>query len=198
MIIQFFLIYSIWPIKDIFEKWVLENQIISVYKLLFWEGCVEILLTLSIILLAELTSFEAIFFFKNMSNSFYAAFYNFFNAVLFFGFLLTSLGFAVTLLSINKSFTPIHRANIETVCPFIFILFMKLNSVESIENGVLIINIIGVLIISFFSLVYNDMVILYFCGMQMYTNKEILKRANDEIKEIELKSNECLILEQEY
>lgn len=84
---------------------------------------------------------------------------------------------------INTFFTPMHKAIAETVAPFIFILsyqtYQKIDAGQK-DIDVFLVNFFGLVVIIFFSFVYNDMIIIHLCGLETYTKTEILERGTIE------------------
>jgi len=83
----------------------------------------------------------------------------------------------------NKYYSPMSRALFEsTLDPFLFIYnFLTQNNNEAIKQLKWIyfsLVVFSLTVISFFSLVYNDFIILYCCGLEHNTYIEIDLRLN--------------------
>ena len=81
----------------------------------------------------------------------------------------------------NKYYSPMSRALFESTLDPLLFLYNTFNNKRKDEysNGFWIyfsIVVFCLFIISFFSLVYNDFIILYCCGLEYNTHKEINKR----------------------
>ena len=106
---------------------------------------------------------------------------------IFLTFFLLSLFFIVSgfsniykILTI-KLYTPVTRTLADSALDFLFFLYYSMIEKEikykQLNTRYFYISFILQIIIVFFNLVYNEFIVLYFCGLEKETHLEIMKRA---------------------
>ena len=170
---------------DITEKYLFDCDYINIFKMLQYEGIIGTILYLIFFSFNKTYHKQGSNLLKDMSE---------------FGWNFVSFLFLMILYIIisglrnvyrvttNKYYSPMSRALIEsTLDPFIF-LFNSLTIDQ--EKYFQFWSFFGIIIfcltvISFFSLVYNDFIILYCCNLEHDTYKEINFRLNSEVSNIQ-------------
>jgi len=157
---------------DTIEKYLFEFEYLNPYKILMLEGMIGCLLFL--ILFSFDSTYEDFNYFKDNENLISLIFL----LLLYFG--LSYFKNIYRVLTI-KYYSPMTRALAESIInPFYFIyVFIRIKQKRNnyLIKYYYIIIIIALFVISFFSLVYNDFIVLYCCGLEYNTHLEIHKRA---------------------
>ena len=160
---------------DTIEKYLFEFNHLSPYKVMMLEGFINLFLLLMLFLI-DGSSFRLG---QNISIDFG------FIVLLLLYFILSGLKNIYRVTTI-KLYSPMTRALTECVLdPFLslIVILKKYNIEEENFTVFLSINIICLFINTFFSLVYNDFIVLYCCGLEHETYLEITSRSsliNDE------------------
>jgi hypothetical protein len=161
------------------EKYLFEYDYMNPFVILIYEGAIGFFLSF-------LTLIQQIYF-----NDFSSAIKDL-EAGKVVGFVFMLIGYSILSggeylfrLMTTKIFSPMVTTLAEYVLnPLYFIYFyFGLNDFIQKKDGKLdvayfIINIIISLIISFFGCVYNEFIILFFCGLEVDTHDQVSKRAN--------------------
>jgi hypothetical protein len=161
------------------EKYLFEYDYMNPFVILIYEGAIGFFLSF-------LTLIQQIYF-----NDFSSAIKDL-EAGKVVGFVFMLIGYSILSggeylfrLMTTKTFSPMVTTLAEYVLnPLYFIYFyFGLNDFIHKKDGKLnvayfIINIIISLIISFFGCVYNEFIILFFCGLEVDTHDQVSKRAN--------------------
>jgi hypothetical protein len=166
------------------EKYLFEYDYMNPFVILIYEGAIGFFLSF-------LTLIQQIYF-----NDFSSAIKDL-EAGKVVGFVFMLIGYSILSggeylfrLMTTKIFSPMVTTLAEYVLnPLYFIYFyFGLNDFIQKKDGKLdvayfIINIIISLIISFFGCVYNEFIILFFCGLERNTHDQVSKRASSKIDE---------------
>ena len=179
VLVLFILCFLLRSFLDTTEKYLLEVDYACPYRILLWEGIMANIL-FSILFIFERDYVKEIksFITQEKTREFYIL-------LVLFSIYLVSHGFR-SLYQIHtvKYFSPMARALFELLLdPFIIIYnFWEKNKdiKDEIKNSIIyyIITVTSLLLMSFFSLVYNDFLVLYCCGLEKETYLEIKKRAS--------------------
>ena len=152
---------------DTIEKYLFEFDYLDPYKVLMLEGLIGCLLLPFLLFLDE--TYEDI---KNILENKHWELIIF----LFIYFFLSSFKNIYKVLTI-KFYSPMTRALAESIIdPFVFIYDSFKGKNKDVSMFYRIIILIFLLIASFLSLIYNDFIILYCCGLEYNTHLEIQKR----------------------
>ena len=173
---------------DVTEKYLFDYDYINIFKMLIHEGNIGTLLYLIYFLCHKTYQKQGRNLLKDMSEFDWSFISFIFLIILFIIFSGLRNAYRV---STNKYYSPMSRALIEsTLDPFVFLYNCLSNNNEKDIKfwayfGIII---FCLTIISFFSLVYNDFIILYCCGLERNTYREITRRlyldSNDIIQEL--------------
>jgi hypothetical protein len=161
-------------LSDIIEKYLLEYNYLIPYKLLRNRGIFELI-------------FLTIFFFFKETREEFSNLFSLEAKNIFLTFFLLSLFFIVSgfsniykILTI-KLYTPVTRTLADSALDFLFFLYYSMIEKEikykQLNTRYFYISFILQIIIVFFNLVYNEFIVLYFCGLEKETHLEIMKRA---------------------
>lgn len=180
------LLYSI---MELTEKWLMDIQYISVYKLIFIEGCFGLVLISIVIVIGSLMScgdwIRSIC--KNESHiiNFIDVIKNTFTEPVgiftMLGYSISSCGYNIFIDLINKKNGPTHRVVSDTLSSFVnsfVIILMKDKFKFPIHE------VFGYIFIIFGSLIFNEIIILFFCKLEVNTSNEIIERERAEISNI--------------
>ena len=170
---------------DTIEKYLFEFDYLNPYKVLMLEGLIGCLL-IPILLFFDTTYNDFDSFIYIINNGNITGKRNIENIILLIILLiiyliLTYFKNIYRVLTI-KTYSPMTRALTESIIdPFDFIcqIFIKNNNDRKIKCELLYYSFILILlfITSFLSLIYNDFIVLYCCGLEYNTHLEIHKRA---------------------
>jgi len=166
---------------DTIEKYLFEFDYLNPYKVLMLEGLIGCLL-IPILLFFDTTYNDFDSFIYIINNGNITGKRNIENIILLIilliiYFILTYFKNIYRVLTI-KTYSPMTRALTESIIdPFDFICQIVKNNNK--ENEILYYIFITILlfITSFLSLIYNDFIVLYCCGLEYNTHLEIHKRA---------------------
>ena len=157
---------------DTTEKYLFEFDYLNPYKVLMLEGLIGCLL-LPILFSLELTYKDIKDFYEGKK-----VYQLVLLIILALMHLCLSLFKNIYRVLTIKSYSPMTRALAESIIdPFDFIYLFIFKPSSNLNNYYYIIIIIALFIISFLSFVYNDFIVLYYCGLEYNTHLEIQKRA---------------------
>ena len=178
----------------VIEKYLMENKYITIFEILFYEGCTEFCINILL--------FGISFFFFRKDNSIYlfnievqnfsqlmTSFYE--NVFLCIVELLVHyiveaiivLSMMMTLFYLNPNYS--YVSEIGSIF-FIWIRELFKLKIENFMNTYWPLSIVGYFTILLGAFIYNEIIILYFCGLHRNTKKEIKKRAGNGDNEIDL------------
>ena len=163
---------------DVTEKYLLDINYIDILKILIYEGLIGVFFFIFYFWSNETYQYQGKDLLNDMSHfDFY--FISFIVLILLY-IIISGLRNAYRLTT-NKYYSPMSRALFESTLDPLLFLYNTLTSDGKDEYGkgfwiYFSIVVFCLFIISFFSLVYNDFIILYCCGLEYNTHKEINKR----------------------
>lgn len=178
--------YLFWACQEISEKYLMENQFISPFEILLFEGSFG--LVISIVLIAIFNNITCPRYFdfciegkpiEEILETLKIIGSNGGIIGLLVLFFFTSAGYNIFRLSINKIYTPTHKAIADILSAFIWECVWYILDTNKTE-WYIILNVIGYLIMIIGTLLYNEIIILYLWGFQSNTKKEILMRTSEE------------------
>ena len=155
----------------------MERKFVSPYEIGVYNGLINLILFIISAIIDH-------YFIK--ANNYVEYFYNFNSTevLVILGLMATQLGLYICCFLIDKSFTPCHIF-------IVFIFGQLVYYLKDIEHSFIVI-IICLIIILFFSLVFNEIIELNFCGLSRNTKRNINYRAESEIFESNLLKNQAL------
>ena len=151
----------------------MEKKFGSVYEILLTNGVITS--TLFIIFAIIDHNFFGIYNYEEYFNNFNGK-----EVLVIFGLMFTQFGIYLPLFIIDKNNSPCHI--------FIIFIFGQLAYYINLQENLVIV-IICLIIILFFSLIFNEIIEINFCGLSHNTKKNISKRAEDEDNMIITKSD---------
>ena len=162
---------------DVAEKYLFDFDYINIIKMLIYEGFVSLLLYIAYFISYKPFQVEAQILLTDMStiNG------NFISFILLVIFYIIISGFRNAYrVTTNKYYSPMSRALFEsTLDPFLFLYKSLMYDKRDSYKGYWIyfpVVLFCLTVIAFFSLVYNDFIILYCCGLERNTYSEITSR----------------------
>ena len=168
LLLMRFLREILYSFHDVIDKYIMEKKFGSIYEIALYTGIINILL------LGIFSVLDYYFFNYFGSNDFENYFNNFKSKELIgiIGTMITQLGLYLSILHINKNYTTCH----------IFIIFVFGQIVRYVNFSVTsIIIFICLLVILFFSLVFNEIIEINFCGLSDNTKRNIRNRGENEV-----------------
>ena len=166
------------------EKYLFEYDYMNPFAVLIYEGAIGFLLSF-LTLIQQIYYYDFSSVIKDLEAGKIVGF-----VFMLIGYSILSGGEYLFRLMTTKIFSPMVTTLAEYVLnPLYFIYFyFGLNDFIQKKDGKLdvayfIINIIISLIISFFGCVYNEFIILFFCGLERNTHDQVSKRASSKIDE---------------
>ena len=155
---------------DTIEKHLFEFDYLNPFKVIIIEGFICVIFSLFFYLYNLIFENESLYFYKDDGNIIYLI------ILLILYFILSGLKNIYIMITI-KLYSPMTRALTETIIDPVIFLY-NFNKDKSDHNWTYyIINFVCLIIIVFCSLVYNDFIVLYCCGLERNTYKEIRKRS---------------------
>ena len=179
-------------IQMVLEKSMIENKYLSMYKMLCYEGCVEFILNIFVYFIFAIINKGDIISFWDVPIQNWSECIEFIKQhsiiilLLIFHFLVNftiELSLMMTLFYLNSNFD--YVAEIVSIT---FIWIMEIITTNFKVNYQAL-NIIGYFIILLGAFIYNEIIILYFCGLDRNTKKEIRIRAGNLEEENEIVYN---------
>ena len=187
-IIMRLLINIFYCLEDIYGKVILSIESISIYKLLFYRGIMVSIITFI---------FSIVFIFvdipdENGENSivftrFWKVYENKLNILYNIGIILINFIYNIHIFYIIDKFSPSHYAMATILDSFGSLLIAIFK--RSIEIEEFIIRFIFCLILIFAGLIYNEIIILNFCGLQKNTKFFLEKKSKFETTISEISVN---------
>ena len=169
--------------SDIIEKYLMDTDFINPFKLLEIKNIIELIL-ISFFYIFYQTQKEILFLINLEAKIFYIGL-----ALLFMHFIISGITNIYKIYTI-KFYSPLARALFDSILDFTFFIYFSFNEDsedKKVNTYYFWINIILQLIIVFFSLVYNEFLVLYFWGMHTNTHLEIASRSL--LMELNLENN---------
>ena len=173
-------------------KYVMTEYYISIFKIYLIVSVVSIILEFIVFIIISLSKNQDLSYFKELFE--FETDENTGNIILYFilAFLFTVISQALLGL-VLLYFSPLLLMVTHIISPFLNWIFSVINEGQELPDVVLY--PIGYLIVVFASLIYNEIIILNFCGLNMETKKFIEQRLFNDITdlkkmELELKSQD--------
>ena len=148
-------------------KYTMEKKFVSLYEIGLFNGIINLILFIIFAI------FD--YFFFHIDN--YEEYFNNFDGkevLVIFGLMFTQFGIYLPLFIIDKNNSPCHI--------FIIFIFGQLAYYINLQENLVIV-IICLIIILFFSLIFNEIIEINFCGLSHDTKKNIISRAETEVDE---------------
>ena len=161
---------------DVTEKYLFDFDFINIFKMLLFEGLMGLFLFIINFLMNEAYQSQGKVLLKDMARVDITLIIFILLIILYIIFSGFKNAYRV---STNKYYSPMSRALFEsTLDPFLFIYnSLSFDNKDKTNYWIyFLIVLFSLVIISFFSLVYNDFIILYCCGLQHITYDEITNR----------------------
>lgn len=154
----------LFSLYNVLAKYIMEKKYISVYEFSFYIGLI-VLILLNIVLIFDYYCFR---------KNYYDEYFNKFNTtelLVILGVIFTQVVINVTTLFTAKNTSPCH----------IFIIFVFAQFAYYIKfDAYSILIIIGIIIILFLALIFNEIIEINLCGISYNTKKNIAIRAEKE------------------
>ena len=171
-------IYFMNSCLDVTEKYLLEYNFTNPFKMIMVEGMFGFILTVFLSIIAN--SFNAIILMYNKENGKFELILLF---VFLFFYLISSGGRNIYRVLTIKIYSPMTRTLTDCLLDPLLILYYYLDGNDFLYNDkpnifYFLINIITSLIIVFCSCVYNEIFVLFFCGLEHDTHFQVSKRAS--------------------
>ena len=173
-------------------KYVMTEYYISIFKIYLIVSVVSIILEFIVFIIISLSKNQDLSYFKELFE--FKTNENTGNIILYFilAFIFTVISQALLAL-VLLYFSPLLLMVTHIISPFLNWIFSVINEGQELPDVVLY--PIGYLIVVFASLIYNEIIILNFCGLNMETKKFIEQRLFNDITdlkkmELELKSQD--------
>lgn len=148
--------------QEVIEKYLMDFKYLSAYKMLFFEGIIG-----NIIMLIFFFSFHD--FHNNEIKSWLLQ-----KKIKLICFSIICVGYSVFRVLINRDYSPTQRVIAEGCSSLLFYIIFMIESHLNVNN---IFFLIGNLIVCFGGAIYNEIIILTFCGLHQDTHSEIVRRS---------------------
>ena len=156
------------PFNFVIIKYTIEKKFASPYEIGFYTGIINLILFIIFGILDY-------YFLKWYENYEFIKNFSWMEILYMLGLLVTNFFVFTFCLIIDKNNSPCHI--------FIMFIFGQIAYYTNQENVSLVSVIISPIIILFFSLVFNEIIELNFCGLSRNTKRNMASRAKDEIME---------------
>ena len=156
------------PFNFVIIKYTIEKKFASPYEIGFYTGIINLILFIIFGVLDY-------YFMKWYENYEFIKNFSWMEILYMLGLLVTNFFVFTFCLIIDKNNSPCHI--------FIMFIFGQIAYYTNQENVSLVSVIISPIIILFFSLVFNEIIELNFCGLSRNTKRNMASRAKDEIME---------------
>ena len=176
LILLSFLRVILLSLNYVLIKYTMEKKYASPYEIGFYNGLINLIL---FIIGAVIDNF----FIKKFEYKEYFDNFNGKELLVVLGLMITQFGIYISLFIIDKKDTPCHI--------FIVFVFGQLAYYYKLTE-ISIVSIICLILILFFSLIFNEIIELNFLGLSQNTRKNIINRANTEVEGALFVKNEAL------
>ena len=176
LILLSFLRVILLSLNYVLIKYTMEKKYASPYEIGFFIGLINLIL---FIIGAVIDNF----FIKKFEYKEYFDNFNGKELLVVLGLMITQFGIYISLFIIDKKDTPCHI--------FIVFVFGQLAYYYNLTE-ISIVSIICLILILFFSLIFNEIIELNFLGLSQNTRKNIINRANTEVEGALFVKNEAL------
>ena len=155
---------TIYSLTSVIDKYIMETKFVSVYELLLYHGISHVIL----FILFAIIDYN---YFHIDDYEEYFSKFNTMELLVLFGVLITQFGINLSILMTNRDNTPCH----------VFIIFVFGQLAYYINfSGTSIIVIFCLILILFFSLIFNEIIEINCFGLSINTKRNIRLRANKE------------------
>lgn len=177
---QYLVLYCCAGTLDVYQKYLMDIKYFSPFRIVFFQGLFSsfMLLIGFLFVIPYIPCQDQPFCISNTFGNFTEAFSLFFykinanNKILLFVFYVAFCGFYILILFFtNKNFTPTHRIFCESLASLFY--YIANENETTFFKWLTITRLIIVLLIS---LIYNDIIILNFCGLGINARKNIIER----------------------
>ena len=176
LILLSFLRVILLSLNYVLIKYTMEKKYASPYEIGFFNGLINLIL---FIIGAVIDNF----FIKKFEYKEYFDNFNGKELLVVLGLMISQFGIYISLFIIDKKDTPCHI--------FIVFVFGQLAYYYKLTE-ISIVSIICLILILFFSLIFNEIIELNFLGLSQNTRKNIINRANTEVEGALFVKNEAL------
>ena len=176
LILLSFLRVILLSLNYVLIKYTMEKKYASPYEIGFFNGLINLIL---FIIGAVIDNF----FIKKFEYKEYFDNFNGKELLVVLGLMISQFGIYISLFIIDKKDTPCHI--------FIVFVFGQLAYYYKLTE-ISIVSIICLILILFFSLIFNEIIELNFLGLSQNTRKNIINRANTEVEGALFAKNEAL------
>ena len=176
LILLSFLRIILLSLNYVLIKYTMEKKYASPYEIGFFNGLINLIL---FIIGAVIDNF----FIKKFEYKEYFDNFNGKELLVVLGLMISQFGIYISLFIIDKKDTPCHI--------FIVFVFGQLAYYYKLTE-ISIVSIICLILILFFSLIFNEIIELNFLGLSQNTRKNIINRANTEVEGALFVKNEAL------
>ena len=185
--------YIITTIQNIFEKYIMEKHRVTPYEMLFWEGVFGSIINILAFIpsyfipccleICNPTDNDARFTnimktFESMKNSSFWIF--------IFLLFISSLAFNLFTRITLDYYTPTHQSVSDALCSFMYWIYMNIYTKREKRNDAFLYSGAPIAVYIFIilgTLIYNEIIIFYFCGLEFNTRFEIKKRAINDFEQ---------------
>lgn len=184
-----FVYFLLWSVKEVIEKILMEKYYFKPLFIIFVEGLMGLCIVVFIVCIFLLFRVNDLL---GVNTSIAIWKENVITVLPIIGYFFGNIGLYICLIITNKIFTPITRTvadSFSVVVQGIIALFPFNFNFNTSQNKSLILNYIGYSLIAIGCLLFNEVIILYFCNLHVNTKKEIIKRGTidyQDFEEIEL------------
>lgn len=161
----------LYSLMEIIEKWLMDIQYVSVYKLIFIEGTYGTIIMVIVILISNTVCNSNII---SSIGKLFSTDYTYYIQMLLY--ILATLGYNVFIDLINKTSGPTHRVVSDTLTSIIRLILSFIVQ----QNKYVFLAIIGDILIVLGSIIFNEIIIIYICNLEESTKEEIIKREREE------------------
>ena len=151
-------------------KYTIEKKYVSLYSIGFFTGVIYLLL----FIISAIIDSNCIHHFKYQE---YFDNFDYIQLLIVLGLMATQLGLYTTLFFVDKNDSPCHIFIV-----FVFGQFANYFNYDDEFDTKTIIVIVFLILMLFFSLVFNEIIELKFCGLSFNTKKNIILRAETEVE----------------
>ena len=178
----------LWSCMDSIEKYLFEYNFMNPFIVLMYEGTTGFFLSF-LNLLDKNYFYDLVEIYKNNTTGKFVGF-----IFMLIAYIILSGGKNIFRVITTKIYSPMVTTLQDYVLNPIYLIYYFCAHNDFKNNGKLyvlyfIINIIISLIISFFGCVYNEFIILFFCGLEYNTHDQVSKRADIKIGENNIELN---------
>ena len=182
----------LFSVLEIIETWIMEYRFLSPYEVIGFKGFYGIIIISSILIIGNFTKCEKwmrlceydennpkniIYFTKELSN----IFSNWFTIFEVFSFIILTIIYNIFHQLILKHLGPTHRIISDGVFSIITVIISFASEKQEIILNYIILQIIGHVSLIIGIIIYNEIIIINMCGLNVNTVKKIKDRASTKI-----------------